>query len=53
MTSKHQMTGMLGVYLAAAELTNRGLVASPRLVVLRAQTCWSRIKTANVLGPFR
>jgi hypothetical protein len=28
MASKHQMTGMLGVYLAAAELTHKGLVVS-------------------------
>jgi hypothetical protein len=29
MVAKQQMTGMLGVYLAAAKLTNRGLVVSP------------------------
>jgi hypothetical protein len=28
MASKHQMTGMLGVYLVAAELTKRGLIVS-------------------------
>jgi hypothetical protein len=28
MASKHQMTGMLGVYLTAAELTHRGLIVS-------------------------
>jgi hypothetical protein len=28
MASKGQMTGMLGVYLAAAELTQKGLVVS-------------------------
>jgi hypothetical protein len=29
MASKGQMTGMLGVYLAAAELTSRGFIVSP------------------------
>ena len=29
MASKSQMTGMLGVYLAAAELTKRGFIVSP------------------------
>ncbi len=29
MASKQQMTGMFGVYLTAAELTARGLIASP------------------------
>jgi hypothetical protein len=29
MASKNQMTGMLGVYLAAAELTTRGFIVSP------------------------
>jgi hypothetical protein len=29
MASKGQMNGMLGVYLAAAELTRRGIVVSP------------------------
>jgi hypothetical protein len=28
MASKQQMTGMLGAYLAAAELTQRGLIVS-------------------------
>ncbi len=28
MASKHQMTGMLGVYLTAAELTHKGLIVS-------------------------
>jgi hypothetical protein len=28
MASKHQMTGMLGVYLTAAELTDKGLIVS-------------------------
>src|SRR6266436_3387772 len=28
MTSKQQMTGMLGTYLAAAELTQKGLIVS-------------------------
>ena len=29
MLSKGQQTGMIGVYLVAAQLTNRGLIASP------------------------
>lgn len=29
MASKHQMTGMLGVYLVAAELSKRGFIVSP------------------------
>src|SRR5712675_1922175 len=29
MASKNQMTGMLGVYLVAAELTQRGFIVSP------------------------
>jgi len=29
MASKHQMTGMLGVYLTAAELTRLGFIVSP------------------------
>ena len=29
MASKHQLTGMTGVYLVAAELSRRGLIASP------------------------
>ena len=29
MASKSQMTGMMGVYLAAAELTRRGFIVSP------------------------
>jgi hypothetical protein len=29
MASKHQLTGMTGVYLVAAELSKRGLTASP------------------------
>ncbi len=28
MASKHQMTGMMGVYLTAAELTRNGLIVS-------------------------
>jgi len=29
MASKHQLTGMTGVYLVAAELSKRGFIASP------------------------
>ena len=29
MASKHQLTGMTGVYLVAAELSRRGFIASP------------------------
>ena len=29
MASKHQLTGMAGVYLVAAELSKRGFIASP------------------------
>jgi hypothetical protein len=29
MASKQQMTGMLGVYLTAAELVKRGFIVSP------------------------
>jgi hypothetical protein len=29
MASKHQMTGMAGVYLTAAELVQRGFIVSP------------------------
>ena len=29
MVSKHQLTGMTGVYLVAAELSKRGFIASP------------------------
>lgn len=28
MASKHQMTGMFGVYFSAAELTQKGLIVS-------------------------
>ena len=58
MASKHQMTGMLGVYLVAAELSKHGFIVSPTsrsaagadLLVTdqKCQKAWSvQVKTNN------
>ncbi len=58
MASKNQMTGMLGVYLVAAELSKRGFIVSPTsrsaagadLLVTDQKCCkaWSvQVKTNN------
>jgi hypothetical protein len=45
MASKHQMTGMLGVYLVAAELSKHGFIVSPtsRSAAGEDSTCASQL----------
>ena len=63
MVSKNQMTGMLGVYLVAAELSRRGFIVSPTsrsaagadLLVTdqKCQKAWSvQVKTNNKSANF-
>lgn len=53
MASKGQMTGMLGVYLVAAELSRLGFIVSPtsRSAAGADLLDWLPIRSAKKLGP--